>query len=71
VEHRSGPSSRALAPLKKSIYSLIDLREILLGCNRRYLEFLSALEDTSSGELDLARLTEARRGARASERSRG
>jgi hypothetical protein len=49
-----------LAPLKKSIYSLIDLREILAGCNRRYLEFLSALEDTSSGERDLARLTEPR-----------
>jgi hypothetical protein len=61
VEHRSGPSSRELAPLKKSIYSLIDLREILLGCNRRYLEFLSALEDTSSGARDLARLTEPQR----------
>jgi hypothetical protein len=61
VEHRSGPSSREIAPLKKSIYSLIDLREILLGCNRRYLEFLSALEDASSGERDLARLTEPRR----------
>ncbi len=31
VEHRNGPSTRELAPLKKSIYSLIDLREILLG----------------------------------------
>jgi hypothetical protein len=39
-------------------YSLIDLREILAGCNRRYLEFLSAMEDTSSGERDLARLSE-------------
>ena len=35
VEHREGPPTRALAPVKKSIYSLIDLREILLGCNRR------------------------------------
>jgi len=42
----------------KSIYSLIDLREILLACNRRYLEFLSAIEDTSRGARDLARLTE-------------
>jgi hypothetical protein len=61
VEHDDGTTSRQLAPLKKSIYSLIDLREILAGCNRRYLEFLSALEDTSSGERDLARLTEPRR----------
>jgi hypothetical protein len=58
VEHKDGHSTRELAPLKKSIYSLIDLREILLGCNRRYLEFLSAIEDTSGGERDLARLSE-------------
>jgi hypothetical protein len=63
VEHRDRHATRELAPLKKTIYSLIDLREILLGCNRRYLEFLSALEDTSSGQRDLARLTEARREA--------
>lgn len=44
---RDGHVSRELAGLKKTIYSLIDLREILLGCNRRYLQFLSALEDTS------------------------
>ena len=58
VEHQNGHSTRELAPLKKTIYSLIDLREILLGCNRRYLEFLSAMDDTSGGERDLVRLTE-------------
>ena len=58
VEHRDGHSTREVAPLKKTIYSLIDLREILAACNRRYLEFLSTLEDTSSGERDLARLSE-------------
>jgi hypothetical protein len=42
VEHRNEPAARQLAPVKKSIYSLIDLREIMLGCNRRYLEHLSA-----------------------------
>jgi hypothetical protein len=42
VEHRQGPPTRALAAVKKSIYSLIDLREILFGCNRRYLAHLSA-----------------------------
>lgn len=61
VEHRNGQPTRELAGLKKSIYSLIDLREILLGCNRRYLEFLSAIEDTSSGARDLVRLTEPQR----------
>ena len=58
VEHQDGHSTRELAPLKKIIYSLIDLREILLGCNRRYLEFLSAMDDTSGGERDLVRLSE-------------
>jgi hypothetical protein len=57
VEHHDGHRTRELAALKKTIYSLIDLREILAGCNRRYLEFLSALEDSSSGERDLARLS--------------
>jgi hypothetical protein len=61
VEHDDGTTTRQLAPLKKSIYSLIDLREILAGCNRRYLEFLSALEDTSGGERDLAKLSEPKR----------
>jgi hypothetical protein len=58
VEHRDGPATRELAPLKKSIYSLVDLREILLGCNRRYLEFLSSLDDPSRGARDLKRLCE-------------
>jgi hypothetical protein len=61
VEHRQGPPTRELAPVKKSIYSLIDLREILYGCNRRYLEHLSALDDFSAGVRALDRLTRPRR----------
>ena len=61
VEHRQGPSSRQLAPVKKSIYSLIDLGEILLGCCRRYLQYLSALDDHSAGVRALDRLSEDRR----------
>ena len=60
VEHRKGPATRALAPVKKSIYSLIDLREILLGCNRRYLAHLSALDDFSAGVRALDRVTRPR-----------
>jgi hypothetical protein len=55
VEHRDRPATRELAPLRKSIYSLSDLREILLGGNRRYLEFLSSLDDPSHGARDLKR----------------
>jgi hypothetical protein len=61
VEHRQGPPTRALAAVKKSIYSLIDLRHILFGCNRRYLEHLSALDDFSAGVRALDRLTKPRR----------
>lgn len=57
VEHRDGHATRELAAVKKSIYSLIDLREILLGCNRRYLEYLSALDDFSAGSRRLDKLT--------------
>ena len=56
VEHRDGRETRELAPLKKTIYSLPDLRALLLGCNRRSLEYLSALDDFSSGNRRLARL---------------
>ena len=62
VEHRDGHTTRELAPLKKTIYSLIDLREILLGCNQRYLAFLSSLDDPSAGERDLQRLSQPRVG---------
>jgi len=61
VEHRNSPPTRELAPVKKSIYSLIDLREILFGCNRRYLEHLSALDDFSAGIRALDRLTKPRK----------
>jgi hypothetical protein len=60
VEHRQGSPTRELAPVKKSIYSLIDPREILFGCNRRYLEHLSALDDFSAAVRALDRLTKPR-----------
>ena len=49
VEHRDGSTTFKLAPLKKSIYSLRDLRQLVAAANRRYLEFISALEDPTVG----------------------
>src|SRR6202040_628352 len=43
------------------LMSLAFLREILLGCNRRYLAHLSALDDFSAGVRALDRLTKPRR----------
>jgi hypothetical protein len=49
VEHKDGPPTFKLAPLKKSIYSLYDLRGLMAAANRRYLEFISAMEDPGAG----------------------
>lgn len=48
VEHTNREPMRELAPMKKTIYRLIDLRETMLGCNQRYLAFLSSLEVPAS-----------------------
>jgi hypothetical protein len=75
VDHRDHPPTRELAAVSKTIYSLPDLREgvltalcsidplrgpILLGCNRRFLDHLSALDDFFAGVRTLRRLTKAR-----------
>jgi hypothetical protein len=60
VEHRNGPPTMELAEVRKTIYSLPYLREIMLGCNHRYLAHLSALDDFSGGVRTLDRLTKPR-----------
>jgi DNA-binding MarR family transcriptional regulator len=49
VEHRDGTYSYKTANLRKTIYSLPDLAELMCGCNRRYLDFLSAVDDPTNG----------------------
>ena len=61
VGHQQGPSTFERAPVKKTIYSLFDLRGILHDCNRRYLAHLSAIEDIAAGVKALDRLTKPRR----------
>jgi len=60
VEHRNGPPTMQLAEVRKTIYSLADLRGIMRGCNQRYLAHLSALDDFSGGVRTLDRLTKPR-----------
>ena len=43
--------------MKKTIYSLRPLRELLHAANRRYLEFLSTIDDPSNGIDKLQRIT--------------
>jgi hypothetical protein len=58
VEHRDGTTSHKLASLKKNIYSLGFLQEHLVAANRRYLEFISAIEDHNAGKSNLKKLTQ-------------
>jgi hypothetical protein len=57
VEQRNGEAVMKFAPMKKTIYSLGPLRELLLAANRRYLEFLSAIDDPSNGIDKLNKIT--------------
>jgi hypothetical protein len=58
VEQRDGTTAMKFAPMKKTIYSLGALREVLAAANRRYLEFLSALDDSSGGIGKLSNLSQ-------------
>ena len=44
--------------MKKTIYSLAPLRELLLAANRRYLEFISTIEDNKAGTDKLHKITQ-------------
>ncbi len=57
VEHRNGTRSMAWAEMKKTIYSLAPLRELLLAANRRYLEFISTIEDDRVGQDKLRKIS--------------
>lgn len=48
VVHRDGTSTHQFASMKKSIYSLKDLVKLLHDANRRYVEFLAAIDDPTN-----------------------
>src|ERR1039457_2405774 len=58
VEHKDGTCSMAWAEMKKSIYSLAPLRELLTAANRRYLEFISTLDDEKAGAGKLHKISQ-------------
>ena len=57
VEHRDGTTSSQYANMKKNIYSLKPLRDCLMASNKRYLEFISAIEDRTIGTKRLKKIT--------------
>jgi hypothetical protein len=58
VEHRDGSRETKWAAMQKTVYSLPALRQLLQAANRRYLEFLSALEDPRNGRNKLDKLSQ-------------
>jgi hypothetical protein len=56
VEQRNGETVFKLAPLRKSIYSLADLRRLMSGANDRYLAFMACLDNPDAGEQALAKM---------------
>jgi hypothetical protein len=58
VEHRDGSRETKWAAMQKTIYSLPALGELLQAANRRYLEFLSTLEDPRNGRNKLDKLSQ-------------
>jgi hypothetical protein len=57
VEHRNGASEMKLAPLQKSIYSLNVLVELLCAANRRYIDFISAIDNPGSAQKDIEKIS--------------
>lgn len=58
VEHRNGSFSKKFAQMKKGIYSPSPLGELLTAANNRYLQFISAIEDTTAGVKKVKKLTQ-------------
>ena len=57
VEHRDGTKSKKFAPMKKGIYSLTALQEVLSAANQRYLQFISAIDDMTAEVKKVTRLS--------------
>ena len=58
VEQRDGGSVFKLAPLRKNIYSLSDLRKLMLAANQRYLAFIAAIDNPAAGQKRLSKVSE-------------
>ena len=56
VEQRDGWQQWKLAPLRKNIYSLRDLRKLLKAANERYLAFMAAIDHPDAGPKDIDKI---------------
>jgi hypothetical protein len=58
VEKKDGVVEKTYAPMKKSIYSIKPLTELLFAANRRYIDYLASINDIRDGTKKLQRLSE-------------
>ncbi len=58
VEHRDGSKTKKIAPLKKNIYSLSILKDLLKSSNKRYIEFISAIDNKEIGRKRLEKVSQ-------------
>ena len=58
VVHRDGSCSKKMTGLKKNIYSLPLLQGSLKSSNKRYLEFISAIDNKSAGRKRLEKISQ-------------
>ena len=58
VKHRDGTQEMKYASVKKTIYSLGAVAELMQACNKRYLSFISQWRDHSRERTDLRKITD-------------
>jgi len=58
VQRHDGSRENKVAPMKKNIYSLYILAQLLKDSNRRYLEFISTFDDPSDGVKKLIKISD-------------
>jgi len=58
VHHRDGSTTTKWAPMKKTIYSLPALQQVLQAANQRYIKFVSDIETPEVGVQRLHQLAE-------------
>ena len=57
VEQRDGWAQWKLAPLRKNIYSLRDLRKLMNAANERYLAYMATIDNPDAGLRDIDRMS--------------
>jgi hypothetical protein len=56
VKHRDGVRQWKLAPLRKNIFSLNDLRKLMKAANERYFAYMASIDDPSASLRDIHKM---------------